>query len=111
MTASEPEPANSPATQLRDYRIAAGELDRFVAEWRSHLAPLRRASGFEIAGAWTVPDQDRFVWLLVHPDGWDAFEAADARYFASPERRGFEPDPARLIEEQRNVRLEEVDIG
>jgi hypothetical protein len=109
MTSREPERVpDAPATQLRDYRIVAGELDRFVEEWRTQLAPLRRACGFEVAGAWTIPDEDRFVWLLVHPDGWGAFEAADARYFASPERRAFDPDPARLIVDQRNTRLTAV---
>jgi hypothetical protein len=99
------------ATQLREYRIRAGQLEQFVSEWQRHLAPLRRACGFDIGGAWTIPEDDRFVWLLVHPDGWEAFDAADAAYFASPERKGFDPDPARLIEEQRNVRLREVRIG
>jgi hypothetical protein len=98
------------ATQLRDYRIKAGELDRFVHEWNTMLAPLRRSVGFEIRGAWIVPDEVRFVWLLNHPGGWKAFKAADERYFASPERRGFDPDPARLIEEQRNVRLTDVTV-
>ena len=96
------------ATQLRDYRIKAGQLDRFVEEWTAMLAPLRQRVGFQIPGAWTVPEEDRFVWLLVHPDGWDAFEEADASYFGSPERKGFDPDPARLIEEQRNVRLTDL---
>jgi hypothetical protein len=96
------------ATQLRDYRIRRGELDRFVGEWQAQLAPLRRVCGFEIPNAWTVPEEDRFVWLLVHPEGWEAFEEADARYFASPERKAFDPDPARLIEEQRNVGLSEI---
>lgn len=96
------------ATQLREYRIAAGQLDRFVEEWSTQLAPLRRAIGFTIPGAWTAEDDDRFVWLLSHPGGWDAFQAADERYFASPERQAFDPDPARLIEEQRTVRLIEV---
>jgi hypothetical protein len=98
------------ATQLRDYRIRAGELDRFVGEWRSHLAPLRRSIGFEIRAAWTVPDEDRFIWLLEHPGSWDAFADADATYFASPDRAAIDPDPARLIEEQRTVRLAEVDL-
>ncbi len=97
------------ATQLRDYRIRAGELDRFVQEWGAKLAPLRQSIGFEIRGAWTVPEEDRFVWLLYHAGGWDAFEEADAAYFASPRRAAFDPDPARLIEEQRNVRLTAVD--
>ena len=97
------------ATQLRDYRIRAGDLDRFVEEWRTHLAPLRRSIGFEIPGAWTVPAEDRFIWLMRHPGDWDAYEEADAAYFASPERAGFDPDPARLIDEQRNVRLTEVE--
>ena len=98
------------ATQLRDYRIRAGELDRFIEEWRTGVAPLRRARGFEIPGAWTIPDEDRFVWLLVHPGDWDAFEAADAAYYASPERASLDPDPARLIEKQRNARIVEVEL-
>ena len=99
------------ATQLRDYRIRAGELDRFVGEWRSQLAPLRRAIGFDIPAAWTVPDEDRFVWLLAHPGSWDAFAEADAAYFASPERAAIHPDPARLIEEQRTLRLAKVELS
>ena len=98
------------ATQLRDYRIHAGDLDTFVREWTTHLAPLRRATGFAIPAAWTVPEEDRFLWLLEHPGGWDAFEAADAAYFASPERAAIDPDPARLIEEQRTLHLTEVPL-
>lgn len=98
------------ATQLREYRIVAGELERFVEEWRAQLAPLRRSLGFEIPSAWTVPDEHRFIWLLVHPDGWDAFAKADADYFASPERASFDPDPARLIEEQRKTALSDVQL-
>jgi hypothetical protein len=93
------------ATQLREYRIVDGGLAQFVEEWRTHLAPLRRGLGFEIDGAWTVPGEGRFVWLLSHPGGWDAFEESDRRYFASPERAAVSPDPARLIEEQVTWRL------
>ncbi len=98
------------ATQLRDYRIRAGELDRFVEEWLAHLAPLRRAKGFAIPAAWTVPEEHRFIWLLEHPGDWDAFAEADAAYYASPERAAIDPDPARLIEEQRTLRLTEVSL-
>lgn len=97
-------------TQLRDYRIADGQLDRFVDEWQRQLAPLRRACGFTVRAAWTVPAEHRFVWLLEHAGDWDAFRQADARYFASPERAAFDPDPARLIEEQRNTDLVEVPL-
>ncbi len=94
------------ATQLREYVIVDGALDQFVEEWRTQLAPLRRSLGFGIDGAWTVPGEHRFVWLLSHPGGWDAFEEADRRYFASPERAAIRPDPARLIQEQVTRRLE-----
>lgn len=96
------------ATQLREYRILDGALAQFVEEWRIHLAPLRRSLGFEIDGAWIVPGENRFVWLLTHPGGWDAFEESDRRYFASPQRSAISPDPARLIEEQVTWRLEQV---
>jgi hypothetical protein len=98
------------ATQLRDYRIRDGELDRFVQEWQTGVAPLRRARGFEITSAWTIPEEGRFVWLLSHPGGWDAFAEADAAYYASPERASLDPDPARLIEEQHSVQLTEVEL-
>jgi NIPSNAP protein len=98
------------ATQLRDYRIVAGAMDEWVAEWRARIVPIRRSVGFTIAGAWVVEEESRFVWLLSHPDGWDAFEAADAAYFASPERASLDPDPARFIDEQRNARLREIDL-
>jgi hypothetical protein len=94
------------ATQLREYRIVEGALAQFVDEWQRHLAPLRRRLGFVIDGAWTVPGKSRFVWLLSHPGGWEAFEESDRRYFASPERNALDPDPARLIEKQVTWRLE-----
>ena len=96
------------ATQLRDYRIRDGELDRFIEEWSTHLVPLRRSMGFTIPAAWTVAPEHRFIWLLEHPGDWDAFAEADAAYYASPERAAIDPDPARLIEEQRTLRLTEV---
>jgi hypothetical protein len=98
------------AVQLREYRIREGELDRFVALWREHLAPLRRSLGFEILGAWTARDEHRFIWLLAHPGGWDAFADGDKAYFASPQRAAIDPEPASLIEEQRTVRLVDVDV-
>jgi hypothetical protein len=97
-------------TELRDYRIVEGSLHRFVEEWRIGIAPLRRRMGFTIDGAWTVEEESRFVWLLAHPGDWDAFEGADRRYYDSDERAALDPDPARLIDEQRIVRLSEVPL-
>ena len=90
--------------QLRIYRIKEGELDEWVDEWDRHVAPLRRQHGFHVLGPWI---QDRtFVWLLGYSPG--GFEAADARYYGSDERKRLDPDPARHIEAQQHhmIRIE-----
>jgi hypothetical protein len=97
-------------TELRDYRILEGSLDQWVEEWRSRVAPLRRELGFTVERAWTVDDDSRFVWLLSYPGDWAAFEAADRGYYDSPQRRGLDPNPARLIEDQIVSRLNDVDL-
>ena len=98
------------ATELRDYRIVHGELDHWVEEWRSRIAPIRRELGFTIERAWTVDEDSRFVWLLSYPGDWEAFEAADRAYYDSPQRTSLEPNPARLIEDQVISRLAEVEL-
>ena len=85
------------SVQLRRYLIRAGEGARFADEWRRGVAPLRERFGFRVQG-WLVEGSDEFVWLLEHDDR-HAFEAADAAYYASPDRASLDPDPARLIEE------------
>lgn len=84
--------------QIREYRIAPGRLDDFVAQWTDHVVPLRRAHGFEIVGAWAIHSESRFVWVLSHP-GPGTFEDADAAYYASSDRTSLDPDPATLIVE------------
>ena len=81
--------------QLRVYRVKEGELDEWLAEWRDHVLPLRRAHGFEVLGPWVVRGENRFVWIIGHGD----FEAANEAYYASPERRALDPDPARHLAE------------
>jgi len=85
--------------QLRDYRITPESMTEFVAEWQTQVVPLRTRFGFEIVGAWSNPETNRFVWIVAH-DG--DFEEADHAYYASPGRSRISPDPARFIEEAQS---------
>jgi hypothetical protein len=78
------------------YEIAPGRLAEFVREWRAAVVPLRERYGFRVDGAWAVEGEDRFVWILTFV-GEGTFEENDAAYYASPERKALEPDPARHI--------------
>jgi hypothetical protein len=84
--------------QLRWYRVQPGRLQECVAAWRAGVYPLRLRFGFRIVGAWTIEERSEFVWVLAY-DGPDGFAAADARYYASPERAALDPDPARYFEQ------------
>ncbi|MDP9270317.1 MAG: NIPSNAP family protein [Chloroflexota bacterium] len=86
---------------MRDYTIRDGKLAQFIDEWRRQIVPLRRAHGYQIEAAWSVPAENRFVWLLsleVPPAEW---EARNDAYYADPARASMDPDPARLLEAQR----------
>jgi hypothetical protein len=93
--------------QLRRYTVAAGQMERWVGEWRERVVPLREAHGFEVVGAWVVEGSDEFVWVIAN-DGSRTFEEADAAYYASPERVGMDPDPARYLVEVRADFVREV---
>jgi hypothetical protein len=71
-------------------------MDAWVDEWRRLIAPLREKQGFKVVNAWTIEENNQFVWILRF-DGAD-WKAADAAYYASPERTAMTPDPARHIE-------------
>jgi hypothetical protein len=86
--------------QLRRYRLQPGQAGQFADEWRDRVAPLRERFGFRVQG-WLVETEDEFVWLLEHDD-LESFDAADAAYYASAERHGLQPDPARLVAEARS---------
>jgi hypothetical protein len=90
--------------QLRLYRAKPGALAAFVAEWREHVLPLRRAKGFEVLGPWISREDSRFVWIVGHDD----FAAADADYYASPERAAIDPDPVRHLAEVETILLERL---
>ena len=85
-----------PELQLRDYLIQPGALHQWIKEWDEKVRPLRERLGFTVAGAWTIEDESRFIWILEW-DGTGSFEEADRSYYASPERAALQPDPARLI--------------
>jgi hypothetical protein len=93
-------------TQLRIYDIEPGRLESFVAAWTAGVAPLRARFGFAVEG-WVVPGEDRFVWLVTY-HGPETFEAADERYYASPERQRLDPDPAQWVVGQTTLWLDPV---
>jgi len=93
-------------SQLRHYRTAPGAATRFAEEWAASVAPLREQFGFRVHG-WLTEAADEFVWLLEHDDR-AAFEAAEAAYYASPERAGVDPDPARWVVHARRQWLTPV---
>jgi hypothetical protein len=93
--------------QLREYRIRHGQMDDWVAGWKSHIVPLREEAGFRLIGAWVDATDNRFVWLIGY-SGTEGFQAADDRYYASQRRGALQPDPAELIEEARQTMVEAV---
>jgi NIPSNAP len=92
--------------QLRIYTVKPGRLDAFVEEWKANVAALRERLGFRILGPWVDRETSTFVWLLEY-DG--DLAAADARYYASEERRSLEPDPARHLERVETRPLHRVE--
>ena len=94
-------------TQLRSYMIKAGELDAFAQLWSKTVRPLRKKMGFVIEGAWKIPSEERFVWVVAY-DGPDDWEAANRAYYDSPERKAMDPDPASFIVAQRTVFIDSV---
>lgn len=94
--------------QLRIYTIKPGEMGEWVAEWRRFIAPLRRKLGFEVVHAWTIEDENRFVWILRYR-GDEPWEKADAAYYAAPERTSIQPDPARHIAKAEQWMMHAID--
>jgi hypothetical protein len=85
--------------QLRRYRIVDGELDAFVAWWRTRLLPARQAFGFRLESALVVPETQEFVWSVSVAGDEAAFGRLDAAWTASPERAAaFEGVPQRVAE-------------
>ena len=87
------------ATQLRVFTIKPGKMKEWNAGWTRGVAPLRLKWGFSIPGAWVLEEANQFFWLLRY-DGPEGFEARDAAYYASEDRKSLDPDPAQYIAKQ-----------
>ena len=84
--------------QVRMYVIKEGMFDAFVRMFDEQIVPLRRRFGFTVVGAWTVPQERRFIWVAGY-EGPDSIEEAHQRYYASPERLAIQPNPTELMDE------------
>ena len=80
--------------QLRMYRVEEGQMDTFLGIF-PEVVTARQAVGFEVVGAWMIPEENQFIWIVGAKDG---IEATSERYYASEQRRAIEPEPAKLLE-------------
>jgi hypothetical protein len=83
-------------SQVRIYTINKGKLNEFVKAWNKGVVPLRLRHGFKIGGAWTVKENNQFVWILTYDDPED-WHTKQEVYYNSPERKALDPDPAQYI--------------
>jgi hypothetical protein len=94
--------------RLRIYEVKPREMTAWIDEWHRLIRPLRERLGFRVLGAWASEESNIFVWLLGY-DGAGGYEAADAAYYASPERAALDPDPARHLSSTRQLDVTPVD--
>ena len=58
------EEALTPVVELRNYRLAPGRRDRYIARFEEELIAPQEAVGAHVLGSFTLEsDPDRFVWL------------------------------------------------
>ncbi len=96
-------------SQLRVYTIKEGKMGDWVEAWKTKIVPLRRKIGFRIDAAWVIEERNQFVWIMSY-DGPDDWQSRDAAYFASPERKAIDPDPAAYIAASENSFLSPIDF-
>lgn len=95
------------ASQLREYTIQPGRFGDFLAAWRAGVLPLRRRHGFRV-DAWGIEEESRFVWVVSIDGSREEFEAREAAYYASPERKAIDPDPRQWVAAERLTFVEPV---
>jgi hypothetical protein len=83
-------------SQLRIYTVDPATSGEWARVFHEHIVPLREQHGFSVDWSLLSEDGTRFVWLTSHdcPEGWDA---AEATYYASPERSALPFSPADYI--------------
>ena len=96
----------SATMELRDYVIADGHLDDFVTAWRESVVPLRQQHGFRIEGAWVIPPERRFVWIVSLDANEAEFSRRNEAYYADPARAALDPDPAQWIKAETKAFVE-----
>lgn len=95
--------------QLRMYQFSSGRLEEFL-EIFPEVVRARRAVGFNVVGAWTVPEEDRFVWII-STDAPGGIEELSKAYYASAQRRAIEPEPAKLIDTIETKIMKAIPLG
>ena len=83
-------------SQLRVYTIKPGKMEEWIRGWTEGVYPLRLKHGFRVDGAWVLHEEDKFVWILSY-EGPEDWETKNAKYYASADRTGLDPDPAQHI--------------
>ena len=82
------------SVQLRRYEIKPGAMPEFLEAIRPVFA-VREQYGFGVAFALVDEENNEFVWAATH-DG--DFAAAEAEYYASPERAALPVHPGTFID-------------
>jgi hypothetical protein len=80
--------------QLRIYEVKEGQMDAFLGVFPA-VVQARRAVGFEVVGAWMVPEANQFIWIVGTEAG---LERTSETHYHSERRRAIEPEPAKLPE-------------
>ena len=83
------------SVQLRRYEIKPGEMEAFLEAVRAAFV-VREQHGFGVAFALVDEQHNEFVWATTH-DG--DFAAAEAEYYASPDRAALPANPATFIDQ------------
>ena len=83
-------------------------MESWLDEWRSKILPLRERFGFKVLGAWTIAEEDRFIWILGYDSTRRTFAKADEMYYNSRERKSITPNPARHLAKTNSLMMEPV---